>query len=136
MRRTKTMCSKCGLWHSEPTQYCRKCLDAKNRQTARRNERRREAASAAQADLTGVPTVSGRDWRHREQNRRLSKAEMVQAWNRTWPVGTRVVVRRSDGRVVQGCTCCKAELVAGVPVVWVDGVLECCQLSRVEVRDE
>lgn len=81
-----------------------------------------------------VKVSQPKEWRNREQRRRMGVEGVVREWNRRCPAGTRVAVLRNDGSRGEAVTCDAAELIAGVPVMWVEGdVVGVFQLSRLEV---
>ena len=67
------------------------------------------------------------------------KLKQVEGWNKNYPVGTEVIVRRDNGTDFLTSTRSPAELLQGqTPVIWVKGISGCYALSHVRpfVKDE
>lgn len=61
----------------------------------------------------------------------------VNAWNKQFPIGTPVNVRRDDGRITETTTRSPASVLSGhTAVIWLDGISGCYDLSRVTAREE
>jgi len=59
--------------------------------------------------------------------------KMVDDWNRFYPAGTRIIVRKDSGEKVETVTTSQAELLGGhTPVIWCKGIRGAYALSRVE----
>ena len=112
-------CARCGNVHHEAGSWCALC----------KHERRKRYSQH------GFVKRGNDAWRrNREVSRRESVVEVVSEWNELFPSGTRVRIRRNDGSVCEAVTVGEAELIAGVPVVMVEGDVFCTyQLSRLEV---
>ena len=63
----------------------------------------------------------------------LAKAKKkIEDWNSSYPVGTKVIVKRDSGEKMETVTQSEAELLGGhTPVVWVRGIRGAYALSRV-----
>lgn len=64
-----------------------------------------------------------------------SKKQIVESWNKHYPVGTPVRVMKDKGDEVETVTVSEAELLGGhTPVVWLEGISGCYALERVLPR--
>lgn len=60
----------------------------------------------------------------------LSKAQQVEAWNHEHPVGSKVVVYRDNGEVLETTVRFEAQLLGGhSPVAWVHGISGCYDIG-------
>ena len=58
------------------------------------------------------------------------------AWNKDFPVGTEVIVRKDSGETHRGKTTSEAYMLSGhTPVIHVSGISGCYLLNRVEAAN-
>jgi hypothetical protein len=66
----------------------------------------------------------------------MDHAEIVQRFNRRFPVGHPVTVRNDDGTLHGGHVCASARLSScAAPIVWVSGFRGSCRLDRIVEAD-
>lgn len=66
----------------------------------------------------------------------MTNQEIVDAWNRDHETGRVVTVRMDSGEVRKTVTRSCANLLGGhTPVIWLEGIVGCYALSRVEPYD-
>lgn len=65
------------------------------------------------------------------KQKELAARVAIVNWNKKYPVGTKVNVKKDNGEVLNTVTRSAADVIGCMAVIWVEGIAGCYSLDRV-----